>query len=51
MYLIMQLLVDFLYTLRNFVIVYQQKRNIAAYMCNRFTLNVYKVFPYWLILT
>ena len=39
MYLIMQLLVDFVYTFRNFVNFTSKKRNIAVYTtCNRFTL-------------
>ena len=39
MCLTMKLLVDFVYTFRNFVNVYQQKRNVAVYTCNRFTLS------------
>ena len=34
----MQLLVDFVYTCRNFVNFYMQKRNVSVYTCNRFTL-------------
>ena len=33
------LIVDYVYTIWNFVNVYQQKRNVAFYTCNRFTLS------------
>ena len=45
MYLIMQLLVDFVNMFRNFVNIYQQKRNVAVYTCNRFTFNYNPSLP------
>ena len=41
-----QLLVDFVYTFRNFVNVYglpAKKQNVAVYTCNRFTLNAHSI--------